>query len=422
MNFNKEAYVTGFALFALFFGAGNLILPPSLGFFAGYDWYFVAAGFLLSAVGLPLLGILAHAKLQGSVLSFGNKVSPLFSLIFSVTIYLISIALPAPRTASVTHEIAIAPFLNVSPWFTSVVYFLLVFLFVIKRSQVINNIGRFLTPAILLLLLAIIVNTFFLDLFPAEGRVMQLPVLKGFFEGYQTFDAIAALVVGGVIVVSVKLKGQHEAVDIKRIITTAAVLAGIALVLVYSGLIYNGALVAAEFPDDVTRTQLLSGISRLSLGGFASVALALLVTLACFTTAVGIVTGTADFLTQVIPKKGVYHITVTIACLLGVVMGALTVNTIIEIALPVLMIIYPLTIVLIVLNVLPEYLQGNLIMRAVVFITVLFSLPDALAYILPEGQSAGLFTWIPFSNYNLGWVLPSLVCFAIVAGMQRVYK
>lgn len=413
MKFNKEALVIGFALFALFFGAGNLILPPFLGFFAGSQWYLVAFGFILSAVGLPLLGILAHARLQGSIFNFADKVSPLFSLIFCILIYLISVALPAPRTAAVTHEIAIAPFFNSSPLLTSIIYFLLVFLFVIKRSAVINNIGKFLTPAILLLLLAIIISGIFSEHEPLAVPIAKMPVLSGFFEGYQTFDAIAALVVGGVIIISVKLKGFSAPEEIRKTITAAAVLAGVGLLLVYGGLIYNGAIVNSEFSQSITRTQLLAGISYLSLGSMAQISLAVLVALACFTTAAGIITGTADFMAERISRPLVYEITVFIACVFGVLMGALSVNSIIEIALPVLLIIYPLTIVLILLNILPERYRSAGVMRTTVIIVIVFSLPDALKFVFSEELFTAIQRWIPFSQYDLGWVLPAFLAFVV---------
>lgn len=411
MKFSKEGLIVGFALFALFFGAGNLILPPFLGFLAGSHWYLVALGFVISAVGLPLLGIFAHARLQGSMFSFAEKISPVFSLIFCMFIYIISVALPGPRTAAVTHEIAIAPFFDISPLTTSIVYFLLVFVFVIKRSTVINNIGKFLTPAILLLLLAIIISGFFTEYEPMGTKVTELPILAGFFEGYQTFDAIAALLVGGVIIISVKLKGYESPIEIRQIITTAAILAGLGLFLVYGGLIFNGALVNSEFPLDVTRTELLSGISFLNLGGVAQMSLAILVSLACFTTAVGIVTGTADFMAERIAKPKVYSITVFLACVLGVVIGALSVNAIIEIALPVLLLIYPLTIVLILLNVMPSIFRTKLIMTITVIATALFSLPDALKYVVSEELFSNIQQYIPLSEYGLGWVIPASLAF-----------
>ncbi|HSI70155.1 MAG TPA: branched-chain amino acid transport system II carrier protein [Gillisia sp.] len=419
MKLNKETLILGFALFALFFGAGNLILPPALGFFAGWQWYLVAFGFILSAVGLPLLGIIAHARLQGSILDFGNKVSPTFSMIFSILIYIISISLPAPRTAAVTHEIAVAPFFKVTGLVTSIIYFSLVFLFVIKRSQVVNNIGKYLTPAILILLLAVIIKGLFSSYAPMREPETELPILAGFFEGYQTFDAIAALVVGGVILVSVKLKGPVQHLEIKKTVTAAAVFAGIALLAVYSGLIYTGAMVNGEFPDNVSRVQLLSGISVLNLGDFAGISLALLVTLACFTTAVGIVTGTADFMASTIKRPGIYSITVVIGCVLGVVMGAFSVNRIIEIALPVLMIIYPLTIVLILLNVIPERFSNKHVVRSVVLVTAILSLPDALKLYFTEEDLRGILQWIPLSSFNLGWVLPALIAFGAANIWER---
>ena len=422
MKFTKEALVVGFALFAMFFGAGNLILPPFLGFFAGSHWYLVALGFVISAVGLPLLGIFAHARLQGGMINFAEKISPNFSLLFCILIYTISVALPAPRTAAVTHEIAVQPFFNVSPLTTSIIYFLLVFVFVIKRSTVINNMGKYLTPAILLLLLSIIISGFFSEYQPMVEQVTKLPVLSGFFEGYQTFDAIAALLVGGVIIISVKLKGYTSVLEIRRIIISSAVLAALGLLLVYGGLIYNGAMVNSEFPAEITRTQLLSGISFLNLGAMAQISLAILVALACFTTAVGIITGTADFMAERIPKTYVYQITVTIACILGIVMGAFSVNKIIEIALPVLMLIYPLTIVLILLNVMPNQFRRTSVMRATVIATIIFSLPDALKYVLSAELFVDVQKWIPLAVYGLGWVIPALFAFFIAILWQRINR
>jgi len=411
MKFTKETFIVGFALFALFFGAGNLILPPYLGFFAGREWYLVALGFVISGIGIPLLGILAHARLQGSMFNFANKISPVFSVIFCILVYMIAVAIPAPRTAAVTHEIAIAPFFDITPLTTSIVYYFLVFIFVIKRSTVVNNMGKFLTPAILLLLLIIIFSGFFSEYLPMGEPVTEMPILSGFFEGYQTFDAIAALVVGGVIIISVKLKGFTSPSEIRNIITTSAFLAALGLLFVYGGLIYNGALVNSEFPDTITRTELLSGISLLNLGSLAQIALAILVALACFTTAVGIVTGTADFLAERIGKPIVYPVTVVLACLMGIVIGAFSVNAIIEFALPVLLLIYPVTIVLIILNVLPEHWRTRLIMTTTVVATIIFSLPDAFKYLISPESFDNVKRLIPLADYGLGWVIPALLGF-----------
>ena len=132
MNKTKEIWMSGFALFSMFFGAGNLILPPFLGFKAGGDWLLVALGFAITAVIIPILGILAHARLQGTMFDFAKKVSPTFSLVYCLIVYAISITLPAPRTASVTHEMAIQPFFGTSSLLTSSIYFVLGFSVCIK--------------------------------------------------------------------------------------------------------------------------------------------------------------------------------------------------------------------------------------------------------------------------------------------------
>ena len=161
MNKTKEIWIAGFALFSLFFGAGNLILPPTLGAKAGLDWWIVVLGFVLTAVTIPILAIFAHAKLQGTLYDFGKKVSPVFSTIYCFLIYIIAIAIPSPRTAAVTHEMTVQPFFNTTPLLTSVIYFVLVFIFAINRTKVIGLIGKFLTPIIVLILLIIIGIAFF---------------------------------------------------------------------------------------------------------------------------------------------------------------------------------------------------------------------------------------------------------------------
>ena len=119
MNKTKEIWIAGFALFSLFFGAGNLILPPTLGAKAGLDWWIVVLGFVTTAVTIPILAIFAHAKLQGTLYDFGKKVSPVFSTIYCLLIYSIAIAIPSPRTAAVTHEMTVQPFFDTSTLFTA---------------------------------------------------------------------------------------------------------------------------------------------------------------------------------------------------------------------------------------------------------------------------------------------------------------
>lgn len=416
MGKQKDTLVTAFALFSLFFGAGNLILPPLLGFKSGGLWWLVALGFCISAVLIPILGILAHAKLQGTMFNFAEKVSPLFSLVYCFIVYAISISLPSPRTASVTHEIAVQPFFNSSSVLTSTIYFGLVFVFVMNRSKILNVIGKILTPAIILILLLLIGITLFSYDFIFGETSISSPFSNGILEGYQTFDAIGAVVVGSVIIISINLKKTSATYEEKKsMISRAGWLAGLGLFLIYTGLILTGALNSTSFDAGISRTGLLSGISTKTLGNTANLFLSILVALACFTTAIGIVTGTADFVkSRFKNSQKAYVLTAILGCVLGVVMGQFNVGYIIAVAVPALMFIYPITIVLILLNVIPDTYASPLVFKAVIITTILFSVPDFLGSIgisiIPGGK---IFSWIPLSEFQMGWVLPALVVFLL---------
>ncbi|MAU71040.1 MAG: branched-chain amino acid transport system II carrier protein [Pseudozobellia sp.] len=411
----KETLVTAFALFSLFFGAGNLILPPLLGFTSGHLWWLVSLGFCLSAVLVPILGIMAHAKLQGTIFDFGKKVSTGFSLVYSFLIYAISISLPSPRTASVTHEMAIEPFFDVPSWLTGTVYFSLVFLFVVNRSKLLNVLGKILTPTIIIILLLIIGISLFSTDQPVGPITLSSPFANGILEGYQTFDAIGAVVVGGVIIISVNLKKKEASYQEKKtLIRRAGILAGSALLLLYAGLIYTGALVQADFDTEITRTALLNGISHLTLGRNGQVFLSILVSLACFTTAVGIVTGTSDYIqSRFKNSKKAYLITAIAGCLLGVLIGQFNVAYIIAVALPALMFIYPITIVLILLNAIPERWASPKVFRAVVTTTIIFSIPDFIGSLGWGASISALQEIIPLSRYSMGWILPAMIVFVL---------
>lgn len=420
MNKTKEILITGFALFSMFFGAGNLILPPFLGKNAGDAWFLVTIGFFITAVVIPIIGIVAHARLQGTMFDFGKKVSPTFSLIYCLIVYAISITLPAPRTASVTYEMAIAPFFEVNSLVTSSIYFALVFVFVMNRSKIINLIGRFLTPFIILILLSVIFIGIFSSPETINTTTFSTPFVSGLLEGYQTFDAIGAVVIGGVLVISMNFKKDTSFEVKKELITKAGFIAGLGLLIIYAGLIYNGALFSSTFAEKATRTEVLSGLSTQTLGNIGTTFLSVLVALACFTTAVGIITGTADYFKGLFKNSSkAYLITAIIGCVLGVVMGQFDVHYIIDIALPALMFIYPITIVLILLNVLPEKLATPLVFKVVVLVTFIFSIPDFLGFIVPKESLTGIKNIIPFANEHLGWVLPAILSFVMVNLIQK---
>lgn len=415
MNKTKDILITGFALFSMFFGAGNLILPPYLGFNAGPDWFSVTIGFVITAVAIPLFGIIAHAKLQGTMYDFGKKVSHLFSSIYCILVYAICIILPAPRTASVTHEMAIAPFFESSGLLTSSIYFILVFIFVMNRSKVLDLLGKYLTPIIIAILLAIIGIAVFMPAGTMQPSQLQMPLVDGILEGYQTFDALAAMVVGAVLIISINLNSSQSFNEKRKLIFKAGLVAGFGLFVIYTGLILIGSLHNSEFPSTVTRPELLLALGNKTLGSAGASLLSILIALACFTTAVGIITGTADYFKGLFNNsKQAYTFTAIIGSLLGVVMGQFDVGYIIDIAIPALMFIYPITVILILLNTLPDKWATSLVFRGVVITAFIFSIPDFLKILMPSENLNTVINFIPLGQFNLGWLLPSLFMFILL--------
>lgn len=423
MKNTKQVLIFGFALFAGFFGAGNLILPPLLGFNSGPDWWLVAFGFLITTTVIPLLSLFGHAKLQGTMLDFGKKVSPLFSLIYCIIMYLIIVALPAPRTAAVTHEMAIAPNFGTPAVLTSTVYFTLVLVFVLNRSKALNLLGKYLTPIIVGMVLLIIVLGLVEPPDVMNATVFNSPFIDGLLEGYQTYDAIAGMVMGGVIIISLNKNGLTSYAEKKKIIAKSGFVAMFGLFVIYAGLIAIGALYNGEFSSDITRTDLLLGLSKTMLGNIGGTFVSVLVALACFTTAVAITVSIADFFKALYKNNDkVYTYVAVLCCVIGVVMGSYNVGFIIDIALPALLFIYPISIVLIILNILPDKWATPIVFRATVVTAFVFSIPDVLGYFMPKESLQTIVNAIPLAQYSLGWVLPALLVFIITALIQNLSR
>ena len=242
-------------------------------------------------------------------------------------------------------------------------------------------------------------------------------VLAGVTKSFK--ETIIKHEVEGVIIISYSLIGKYDFEAKKKMIGKAGLLAGLGLFIIYGGLIALGAFNSGNLEIE-NRTELLTILSSNTLGNMGAAFLAVLVALACFTTAVGIVTGTADFVKGLFSNSNTaYVLTAILGCILGIVIGQFDVHYIIDIALPALMFIYPITIVLILLNVLPKRFASNLVFRAVVVVTFFFSIPDFLGFIIAEEKLVGLKNSIPLANENMGWVLPAVIVFVGVTIIEQ---
>lgn len=419
-NLSGRAYIAiGLMLFALFFGAGNLIFPASLGQQAGSMTPYAVIGFILTGVGLPLLGILAVAKTGvRNVEELSGRVHPLYGLIYSVILYLIIGPIFAtPRTGTVSYEIALRPFLGDTPPVWAEPIFLVAFfatsLFIaIRPSKLVDRIGKVLTPILLLVILILIVASL---LHPLGGygqaidkyATVGAAVGNGFLDGYNTMDALASLVFSVLVVDFVKMAGAKTPGEITGSTMKAGGVAALGLAFVYIFVANLGATSVEALGILDTGAPVLAKSADILLGSAGAIILAVIVLLACFTTSIGLITCCAQYFSSLYSKIS-YQMYAFIMALVSLGISMYGLKTIILAAIPLLMLIYPITIVLIFLAI-GNGLFGN---RRCVYVwtlglTTIYGIVSALeaAKVSPSFIEGAFNAYVPLHGIGMGWIL-----------------
>lgn len=406
----NDVVLVGFALFAMFFGAGNLIFPPFMGFLAGSQWAFALVGFLLTGIGMPLLGIMASARAGGTVERLADVVSPWFARALSIVIILaIGPLLAIPRTAATTFELGVRPnFAQAPPVVSSIVFFVLTLFFALNKSAVIDRIAKILTPFLVVTLAWIVLKGTFTPLGPIVDKGFTHAFGNGFREGYQTMDALASLVFAEIIIVTLVLKGYESVTDQVRMTSLAGVIAAAGLGLVYGGLMYLGATSSALFQPDVERTDLLINITQGLLGGAGGIALGVAVSMACLTTSIGLTATVGDYFSGLSKGRLSYKAICIVTCVFSAVFATVGVTTIVNIAVPLLVTVYPLAITLVLLTLAGMKNKGAY--RGAVVGALVTSLFDATAAAgFPVDSANHLISLIPLAGAGFPWIVPAAV-------------
>jgi len=402
----------GLALFAMFFGAGNLIFPPYMGFMAGSSWNMALVGFLITGIGMPLAGIMASARAGGRVEQLAGRVSPLFGQVLSIVIILaIGPLLAIPRTAATTFEMGVRPNLpGVGAAVSSLVYFSLTLFFALNRKKVVDKIGKILTPFLLVTLALIILKGVFYPLGETGGGG-GLPDAfgRGFREGYQTMDALASVVFAEIIIAALVFKGYSRVSDQVKMTSLAGVIAATGLGLVYGGLMYLGASSINLFPATTERTSLLIGITQGILGNGGKVALGMAVSLACLTTSIGLTATVGDYFSNLTKGRLPYKAICLATCIFSGVFATVGVTTIVQVAFPLLVTVYPVVIVLIILTMAGRLVRHRAIYAGAVIGALSTSLFDAMTAAGAPVQAINrVISMIPFAASGFPWILPAL--------------
>lgn len=398
----KDSIVVGFALFSMFFGAGNLIFPAFLGNTIGDQYLLGIIGFIFTGVGLPLLAIISCSKVDGSFKSIANKVSPKFAVIFTAILFIaIGPMLAIPRTAATTFELSISPFFSgISPFIAMVIYFIINLFFVLGKTSIIDTIGKYLTPTLMIILFILIVKGLIMPI----GNVLETNAINVFpnslLEGYQTMDAIAALLFAGMITTSLKSKGYKDK-EMPLMILKSSLIAILGLAFVYGGLTYIGAQTVELASSEISKTALLILISKNILGSIGPVIIGIAMGLACLTTSIGLITSGANFFERISKGKLSFKLNAIIISVLSLGIATLGVDNIVVLSVPILNILYPISITLIGTTLLSKYINSNKAIRVGVYTSLIFG-------ILFEIPGLNL-NFIPLAEIGFGWLIPTIL-------------
>ncbi len=408
---SKDIVISGFALFAIFFGAGNLILPPYIGLNAGQNWIAAWMGFALSGPLLTCLGMIAMAKNQGDTDQFAGKVGHKFSIILgSIIILCIGPFMSVPRTGATTFEVSVQPFIpSFSPVIFALIFFGITLYFTINKTKAIDMIGNYMTPVLLVILFTIIIKGIFTPISPTTiAGKGQFNI--GFLEGYQTMDSLSPMVMAGMIISNFRDKGIISKKALATHTIYAELIAATGLILVYGGLTFLGSKAFSVVPQGLSRSELLSAIVHHFLGGFGNVALALVVALACLTTSIGLITATGDFFSKITDNKLKYQHIVIMAVGVSAVLSIVGVNGIMTFSQPILLAVYPVVIALTFLNLFDKFIGSDLIYKTTVYSTLFVSIFSGIeAAGFKNFPLVKIFSRLPLWEYGFSWILAAFI-------------
>ena len=425
-----DTIIIGFALFAIFFGAGNLIFPPYLGVTAGENWGIATLAFLISDPLLSIIAVMVVAALGGSALNVGRRVHPLFaSALAAICVLLIGPIFAVPRTGASTHEIFVQSYFPEAPqWITSLVFFGIVLWITYKENSVMDAIGKYLTPILLVILFCIFVAA----IIQPDATFSQTDgtglFAQGFKEGYQTMDVLGAPLLAGVVMKDITRRGYLNKKDQFRMMFGVGIVAFILLALVYSTLAYSGASMSTVIDTTAQRAAMLTTIVKNLLGSWGQLAMGLAVCFACLTTAIGLTTTCGQYFEEVSKGKISYKKTILVTVAVEFIISLVGVDSLINLAVPVLTFIFPIMIALILFSAFDQYIPYDWTYLGAVVgagIVGLVQGINTLSQLLGGkllGDAVKLIGTFPLATYGLEWIVPTFVGALIFTILAAILK
>lgn len=424
----------GSLLFGLYFGAGNLIFPVKMGQMAGQNMWFAAIGFLITGVGLPVLGIIGSALAQSkSMLEMTNPIGKVYSVLFTCLLYLtIGPLFAIPRTATVAFEVGLRPFMSdekvkMGLIIFSVLFFAVTLFFALRPARILDWVGKYLTPLFLILLSVLIVLSIVNPMsdfsqYTPQPAYTGKPLITGLLDGYNTMDALASLAFAIIIITNINKLGVSSANGVAKETLKSGIVSTLGMSIIYVALTYIGATSLGVIGEEANGGAILSAVGKHYLGISGQILLAGIVTVACIKTAIGLITACSEMFVSMFPKSLPYKGYAVLFTGLSFVIANFGLDKIISLSIPVLMFLYPMSIVTILLSLLAGLIKkSGIIYKWTIGFTTAAAFFDLLKA-LPEPLNDATFVKtavdmakqvLPGYDLGFGWLIPTLSGFVI---------
>lgn len=352
----KQLLIISFTFFSMLFGAGNLIFPPFLGVQMGDKTFITTLGMLLSAVILPIVCVFVISK-HGSFINLTNSIHPLFTIIYTSSIYiLLGPIIATPRTASTSFEMAIVPFFKLSPTNLfiariaySIIFFTLSFFVAKNPGKLKDFLGKIMSPILLILILIMFFSSIYKlepNFAPAKAHSSNA-FFYGLETGYQTLDMLAALIYGIIISLNIKSFGLNDKKIIAKETIKAGIITGIMLIVIYSMTAYIGALSSSYLNDINNGAIVLTFLAKKTFGFYGQMLLGIIFFIACFNVCTGLIASCSEYFSSIFPKISYmkWLIFTTVFSLLVSITGL---DFILKFTIPILKLITPISLLVMV--------------------------------------------------------------------------
>lgn len=421
----KDSLVIGFAMFAVFFGAGNLIFPPQIGLVSGEHVAIGIIGMTLTGILLPMLAVAAVGNMGDSLKSITRHVNSWWHILYMVLGLFIILFGTIPRCGGVAYEtglLGIFPDLpSASKWIFLIVFFGISYYFASSRSSVIDKIGKYITPILLIALVVIVVMTFVNPIGSPSGGTVANPFTNALLTAYNTGDVGTGLVCAGIFIATIKGKGYTENKDFKSILFKTILVSFVILLVVYGGLCFLGSTGTRFFTPDTDQTVLLVGLIRRLAGYGGIVILSVAIIFACLTTAAGMIATGSDWICTAVPKLP-FRMVALVVTIIILLMASTGVSFVVKVSGPIFTFIYPMSIVMTIMGVCKKIVPNDGAWKGAVYVATVFSLYDAFALARANGLISvatdgldHLVAAIPLSQYGFDWLIPTIIGFIVGA-------